>query len=202
MTRGRIRTCGAGQRIARLRGRGTVSGVRRLLGGRGQWLAVGAVERRGRAGTAPDGVGRHEGLGLGGDGGEDALLREADAVGAAAVLRSLETGAANLQAQCQLRGHKCRLSLSLSLSLSRHPPYAVCSSGRQWRCAAAGRADAAGTCAAVVCRDPAAEGRDTSGAAPAGGRAAVVGGKSCRDADLLWAEGACVTVRAKVRHLV
>lgn len=86
---------------------------------------------------------------------------------------------------------------------SRHLPCAVCSSGRQWRCAAAGRAGAAGTCAAaVVCRDPAAEGRDTSGAAPAGGRAAAVVGKSCRDADHRWVEGACVTVGAKVRLLL
>lgn len=85
MTRGRIRTCRAGQRVARLRGRRTVSGVRRLLGGRGQWLSVGPVERRRGASPAPDGVGGHKGLSLGGNWREDALLREADAVGAAAI---------------------------------------------------------------------------------------------------------------------
>lgn len=94
MTRGRIRTCRAGQRVARLGVRRAV-GVGRRLGG-GQWLAVRAVQRRRGAGTAPDCVCGHEGLGLGGDGCEDALLREAHAVGAAAILRGLEAGAANL----------------------------------------------------------------------------------------------------------
>lgn len=94
MTRGRIRTCRAGQRVARLGVRRTVGVGRRLSSG--QWLAVGAVQRRWRASTAPDGVSRHKSLSLGGDGGEDALLREAHAVGAAAVFRGLKARAADL----------------------------------------------------------------------------------------------------------
>lgn len=104
MTRGRIRTCWAGQRVARLRVRRTVAGVRRLLCGGRQWLAVGAVQRRRCASTPPDGVGRHEGLGLCRDGREYALLRETDAVGATAVLRGLEARAANLVSVSAIEG--------------------------------------------------------------------------------------------------
>lgn len=85
----------------------------------------------------------------------------------------------------------------------RSVPCAVCSSGRRWRCAAWERAGAAGTCAAaVVCRDRAEEGRDTSGAAPGGGRAAAVVGTSCRAAGRWWAEGACATASEEVRRIL
>lgn len=74
----------------------------------GQGLPVGAIELgSGRQGTAVaidhvahvriDGVGGDKGLGLGGDGGEDALLVEADAVGAATVRVGVKAGAANLE---------------------------------------------------------------------------------------------------------
>jgi hypothetical protein len=54
--------------------------------------------------AAPDCVGWHEGLRLGRDGREDALLREALAVGAATVLRLVESGASYLATrQCKLK---------------------------------------------------------------------------------------------------
>lgn len=53
--------------------------------------------------AAPDCVSRHEGLGLSRHGCEDALLREALAVCAAAVFRLIESRAANLATrQCKL----------------------------------------------------------------------------------------------------
>jgi hypothetical protein len=53
--------------------------------------------------AAPDCVGWHEGLRLGRDGREDALLREALAVGAATVLRLVKSGASYLATrQCKL----------------------------------------------------------------------------------------------------
>lgn len=59
---------------------------------RRQWLAVSTVELRVRRRllTAPDGVRRHEGLRLGADGCEDALLREALAVGTAPIFGLIE----------------------------------------------------------------------------------------------------------------
>lgn len=92
-----IRTCGGAGQILLLRlrlARRLAVGV--CVVGRRQRLAVGAVHGRGRADAAPDGVGGDKGLRLGGDGGEDAVLVEAQAVGAAAVLGGLEAGAANL----------------------------------------------------------------------------------------------------------
>ena len=60
-------------------------------------LPVGAVHGRWLADTTPDGMRRDEGLGLGGDGSEDAVLVEPHAVGAAAIFSRLEARAADLQ---------------------------------------------------------------------------------------------------------
>lgn len=65
-----------------------------------QWLTVRAVQLsvRGWVLTAPDSVGRYEGLGLCTDGCEDTFLRETLTVGAATVLGLIEAGAADLHA--------------------------------------------------------------------------------------------------------
>lgn len=55
--------------------------------------------------ATPDGVRGDEGLRLGGDGGEDAFLGEAGAVGAAAVFRRVEAGAANLPRVSNVASH-------------------------------------------------------------------------------------------------
>lgn len=93
-----IRTCGGARQIARL----LLPRARRLSIGIcvARWrqrLPVRAVHGRGRADAAPDGVCGDEGLRLRGDGGEDAVLVESQAVGAAAVLGGLEAGAADLK---------------------------------------------------------------------------------------------------------
>lgn len=70
-------------------------------------LAVCAVKLRVRRRIlpAPDRVRGHKGLSLRGNGREDTFLREALAVGAAAILRLVEAGAANLtRASGNVRG--------------------------------------------------------------------------------------------------
>jgi hypothetical protein len=66
-------------------------------------LPIGTVHRRRLSDAAPDGVRRDEGLGLGGDGGEDAVLVEPHAVGAAAIFSRLEARAPDLRTVSKLR---------------------------------------------------------------------------------------------------
>lgn len=88
-----VRTCsGAGQILLLARRLAIWLAV---AGGRKR-LAVGTVHWRWLADTAPDSVGRHEGLRLGRNWSEDAVLVEAHAVGAAAVFCRLEARAADL----------------------------------------------------------------------------------------------------------
>lgn len=88
-----VRTCSwAGQIL--LRARRLAVGL--AVAGRGQGLPISTVHWRWLADTAPDGVGRHKGLRLCRNGGEDAVLVEPHAVGAAAVLCRLEARASNL----------------------------------------------------------------------------------------------------------
>jgi hypothetical protein len=60
-------------------------------------LPIGTVHGRWLSDAAPDGVGRDESLGLRGDGGEDAVLVEPHAVGAAAIFSRLEARAPDLR---------------------------------------------------------------------------------------------------------
>lgn len=88
-----VRTCSwAGQILLRARWLAVGLAVTR----RRKRLAVGTVHWRGLADTAPDGMSGNKGLRLGRNGGEDAVLVEPHAVGAAAVLCCLEARASNL----------------------------------------------------------------------------------------------------------
>lgn len=104
-----------------------------------QWLAVGTVHGRRLTDAAPDGVGRHKGLSLSGDGGEDAVLVKTHAVGAAAVVCSFESRAANLDGRVSTR--------LVSREVLFKSPCVFGSSDRQWQFAVAVReAGGAGSC--------------------------------------------------------
>lgn len=106
---------GAGQVALLLRRRRLLPRARRLAIGVGvarrrQRLPVRAVHGRGRADAAPDGVCGHKGLRLRRHGREDAVLVEAQAVGAAAVLGGLEARAADLAAPAVATGNGSALA--------------------------------------------------------------------------------------------
>jgi len=88
-----VRTCsGAGQILLLARR----LAIWLAVAGRRKRLAVGTIHWRRLANTAPDGVSRNESLRLGRNWGEDAVLIEPHAVGAAAVFCRLEARAADL----------------------------------------------------------------------------------------------------------
>lgn len=183
-----VRTCSGAGQIVRL--------ARRLaiglgVAGRRERLPVGAVHGRWLPDTAPDSVRGNKGLRLGRHGGEDAVLVESHAIGAAAVLGCLKAGAADLgkvSRQSRVNG------------VGRGVPCDVCSSDRQLQCAggelAAG--GAAGRTAAVEAGPGAAGGMDrgeeeraSTHWGLAGGRAAGAGTadvEPCRDGALGAAE--------------
>jgi hypothetical protein len=95
-----VRTCsGAGQIL--LLARRLPIGI--TVARRRKGLPIGTVHGRRRSDAAPDGVRRDEGLRLGGDGGEDAVLVEPHAVGAAAIFSRLEARAPDLRRVSKLR---------------------------------------------------------------------------------------------------
>jgi hypothetical protein len=103
-----VRTCcGTGQIL--LLARGLPVGV--AVACRRKRLPIGAIHGRRLADAAPDGMRRNECLGLGGNGGEDAVLVEPHAVGAAAVFSRLEARAPDLGLS--------QLTVSLCITLSR-----------------------------------------------------------------------------------
>lgn len=132
-----------------------------------QRLTVRAVHGRGLADAAPNGVGRHKGLGLSRDGREDAVLVEAHAIGASAIVCRLESRASYLS-DCERRE---RQELTTSL------PCVSCNSGRQWQFAVGEQvAGDVGSCRqevvvglgmgrAAVVLDSIHEGREDGGAA-------------------------------------
>jgi hypothetical protein len=105
-----VRTCcGTGQIL--LLARGLPVGVAVVC--RRKRLPIGAIHGRGLADATPDCMRRNECLGLGGNGGEDAVLVEPHAVGATTVFCRLEAGAPNL------RLSQLAVSLSLVVALAR-----------------------------------------------------------------------------------
>jgi len=176
-----VRTCSGAGQILLLAGRLLAIGLGVARGRKG--LPVGAIHGRRLSDAPPDGVGGDKGLRLRRDGREDAVLVEAHAVLAAAVLGSLEARTADLE---YVSGERVG---AITLAL----PCDGGSSGRQLQCAGAGRAAGGAAAArtaeaaAVHGTDLAAEGRGSSrwglgvgrtAAAAAGtGRA---GGRSCR----------------------
>jgi hypothetical protein len=88
-----VRTCsGAGQILLLARWLPIAITVARRRKG----LPVGTIHGRRLSDAAPDSVGRDESLCLGGDGGEDAVLVEPHAIGAAAIFSRLEARAPDL----------------------------------------------------------------------------------------------------------
>lgn len=180
-----VRTCSGAGQIMRL--------ARRLaiwlgMAGRRERLPVGAVHGRWLSDTAPDCVSRNKGLRLGRHGGEDAVLVEPHAVGAAAVLSRLEAGAADLgrvSRQSRVNG------------VGRGVPCGVCSSDRQLQCAG-GELAAGGAAGRTAAVEEAAGGMGLGGEERAsthwglaGGRAAGAGTEDvepCRDGALGAAE--------------
>lgn len=98
-----------------------------------QRLTVCAIELRvwWRVLTAPDGVCGHESLGLSADRREDALLREALTVGAAAILRLIEARAANLHGRVNVAR---RPEEAAYVTYLASPTVATCDRGSLTRC--------------------------------------------------------------------
>jgi hypothetical protein len=186
-----VRTCSGTGQILRL-ARGLAIWL--AVAGRRERLPVGAVHGGWLSDTAPDCVCRNKCLSLSRYWGEDAVLVEPHAVGAAAVLSRLEARAADLVKVSRQSRVNC---------MGRGVPCDVCSSDRQWQCAGEGLAagGAAGriAAAAVAAGDMGLveEERESTHWDLAGGMAAGAGAgagagtgdvEPCRDGALGWAE--------------